>query len=49
MTVLLPGLGFLFYMLPIIFVIWFMITLVKQLKIQTKLLEQINEKLSRTE
>ncbi|MEK4486351.1 hypothetical protein MHH81_12285 [Psychrobacillus sp. FSL H8-0484] len=48
MTVLLPGLVFLFYLVPIIFVIWFMVTLVNQLKVQTKLLEKINEKLKGT-
>lgn len=45
MSALLPGLVFLFYILPIIFIIWFMVTLVGQLKVQTKLLEQINDKL----
>lgn len=46
MSALLPGLIFLFYIVPIIFVIWFMVTLVGQLKVQTKLLEQINNKLN---
>lgn len=46
MSALLPGIMFLFYVLPIIFVIWFMVTLVGQLKVQTKILEQINNKLN---
>lgn len=45
---LLPGLLFLFYLVPIIFAFWFMVTLVNQLKVHTKLLEQINEKLKGT-
>lgn len=49
LTTLLPGLIFLFYIVPVIFVIWFMVTLVKQLKAQTKLLEQIHEKLNSPE
>lgn len=34
-----------FYLGMIIFVIWFMITIIKNLKIQTKLLENIEYKL----
>ncbi len=34
-----------FYLSMIIFVIWFMITIVKNLKIQTKILENIEYKL----
>ncbi|QUG42152.1 hypothetical protein KD050_02315 [Psychrobacillus sp. INOP01] len=49
LTALLPGLLFLFYFVPVIFVIWFMVTIVKQLKAQTKLLQQIHEKLNSTE
>lgn len=37
--------GLLFYIVPIIFVIWFAITTTKQLKMQTKLLEEIKERL----
>ncbi|MER2079437.1 hypothetical protein, partial [Psychrobacillus psychrotolerans] len=43
-TALLPGLLFIFYFVPVIFVIWFMVTIVGQLKAQTKLLKQIHEK-----
>ncbi|SDM83910.1 hypothetical protein SAMN05518871_102363 [Psychrobacillus sp. OK028] len=49
LTALLPGLLFLFYFVPVIFIIWFMVTLVKQMKVQTKLLEQIHEKLNSSE
>ncbi|WP_231630194.1 hypothetical protein [Lysinibacillus sp. ZYM-1] len=37
--------GLLFYIVPIIFVIWFAITTTKHLKMQTKLLEDIKERL----
>ncbi len=36
----------LFYLGMMIFVIWFMITIVKNLKAQTSLLERIDEKLN---
>ncbi|MET0959041.1 MAG: hypothetical protein ABWX58_01725 [Psychrobacillus psychrotolerans] len=49
MTALLPGLLFIFYFFPIIFVIWFMVTIVGQLKAQTKLLQQIHEKVKSAE
>lgn len=39
--------GLLFSFAPIIFFLWFAITTVKQLKKQTMLLEEINEKISR--
>ncbi|MEY9975582.1 hypothetical protein [Lysinibacillus sp. RC79] len=38
--------GLLFYIVPIIFIIWFAITTTKQLKMQTKLLEEIKENLN---
>ncbi|MFJ7730605.1 hypothetical protein ACIQXF_01795 [Lysinibacillus sp. NPDC097231] len=37
--------GLLFYIAPIIFIIWFAISTTKQLKMQTKLLEEIKESL----
>lgn len=36
-------LGLLFYIIPIVFIIWFAISTTKQLKRQTKLLEEIKE------
>ena len=39
--------GLLFYIVPIIFIIWFAISTTKQLKMQTKLLEEIKENLKR--
>ncbi|MFJ8512440.1 hypothetical protein [Lysinibacillus xylanilyticus] len=39
--------GLLFYIVPIIFIIWFAISTTKQLKRQSTLLEEINEKLKR--
>ncbi|MED4886213.1 hypothetical protein [Lysinibacillus fusiformis] len=36
-------LGLLFYIIPIAFIIWFAISTTKQLKRQTKLLEEIKE------
>ncbi|MFJ8516557.1 hypothetical protein [Lysinibacillus xylanilyticus] len=39
--------GLLFYIVPIIFIIWFAISTTKQLKMQTKLLEEIKESLNR--
>lgn len=40
--------GFLLWLLPLIFVIWFMITTVKYLKRQTALLEKMNAKMTHT-
>ena len=39
--------GLLFYIVPIIFIIWFTISTTKQLKMQTKLLEEIKKNLNR--
>lgn len=39
--------GLLFSIVPIIFFLWFAITTIKQLKKQSQLLEEINEKLNR--
>ncbi|MEG0470830.1 MAG: hypothetical protein RR588_00700 [Solibacillus sp.] len=38
--------GLLFSILPVIFFIWFAITTTKQLKMQTKLLEEIKDRLN---
>ncbi|MFJ7826837.1 hypothetical protein [Psychrobacillus sp. NPDC096623] len=49
LTTLLPGLLFLFYFVPVVFIIWFMVTIVGQLKYQTKFLQQIFEKINSSE
>ncbi|EAZ85736.1 hypothetical protein LFU01_44860 [Lysinibacillus fusiformis] len=40
-------LGLLFYIIPIVFIIWFAISTTKQLKRQTKLLEEIKESIKK--
>ncbi|QTB24501.1 MULTISPECIES: hypothetical protein [Lysinibacillus] len=38
--------GLLFYIIPIIFIIWFAISTIKQLKRQTKLLEEMKDSIN---
>lgn len=37
--------GFVLWLIPILFILWFTLTTVKQLKLQTALLEKMNDRL----